>query len=135
MTTVATKQDQTLAVEFFEKKLAFEVGPIGLKYLLESKEPIEILDLRTPELYAKGHVPGSKNISYEDIEAGRAKLNRDATIVVYCYDAVCHLSAKAALALAKQGYKVKELIGGFDEWASHELTIEKQAGTCGSSCG
>jgi len=128
------------AVQYFESKLAFEIGPVGLHYALKNKEPIQIIDLRTPELYAAGHVPGAINLAYEDLEKNFNKLSKDKTIVVYCYDIVCHLATKAALLLAKKGYKVKELYGGWQDWASHELQVEgktekSSCSSSASSCG
>jgi rhodanese-related sulfurtransferase len=126
------------AVEHFERKLNFEIGPIGLDRAIKNREPVQIIDLRTPELYVKGHVPGSLNVSYEDLEKGTSQLKRDVTTVVYCYDIVCSLAAKAALLLAKKGYKVKELVGGYEEWSNHSLTQEASKSSCstsGHSCG
>lgn len=121
------------AVEFFEQKLAFEIGPIGLKYALEANEPLTVVDLRTPELFAKSHIPGAINLSYEELEKSTDKLSKDKTTVVHCYGITCHLAAKAALLLAKKGYPVKELFGGFDEWAASELPLESKQSK--SSCG
>jgi rhodanese-related sulfurtransferase len=128
------------AIAHFEAKLAFETGPIGLQHSLKSGAPVQIIDLRTPELFAKGHIPGAINILFENFEKETAKFSRDKTIVVYCYDVLCHLSTKAALWLAKKGYKVQELIGGWDGWVEHQLPVEgkAQASSCGShgsSCG
>lgn len=131
-------KEATDAVKYFEGKLAFEIGPIGLSFALRDKEPVQIIDLRTPELYEKGHIPGAINILFENLEKNLDKLSKDKTTVVYCYDIVCHLSTKAAILLAKKGYKVKELAGGYEEWTSHDLTVEGKGQTHkahGSCCG
>lgn len=140
MTVDSLTKEQAAAVSYFEQKLAFEVGPVGLKMALERGEKLQIVDLRTPELYAKGHVPGAINILFENLEANLGKLKKEVTTVVYCYDVLCHLSAKVALELAKKGYKVQELYGGFDGWAERQFPLEGQVspskgGSCGSSCG
>lgn len=123
------------AAAYFEAKLAYEIGPIGLKMALESGEKLTIVDLRTPELFAKSHIPGAINLKFEELDKNLDKLNKDQTTVVYCYDIVCHLSAKAAIELAKKGYKVKELVGGFDTYAEKNLKVEgteahHKAGSC-----
>jgi rhodanese-related sulfurtransferase len=138
MTTETLSKEAVKAAEYFENKLAFEYGPIGLKYAIQNKEPLTVIDLRTPELFEKSHIPGALNVSYEELEKSTEKVNRDTTAVVYCYGITCHLATKAALLLAKKGYKVKELFGGFDEWAAAELPIEgtQTKSSCGtSSCG
>ena len=135
MTAQTLSKEAAQAVQYFESKLAFEIGPVGLHYALKDKEPIQIIDLRTPELYAKGHIPGAINLAYEDLEKSLNKLSKDKTTVVYCYDIVCHLAAKAALLLAKKGYKVKELYGGWQDWIEHDLKVEGKAehSSCSSS--
>ena len=132
------QKDAAEAVKYFEAKLAFETGPIGLNMALNNKEPLQIIDLRTPELYAKGHVPGALNILFDDLDKNLSKLKKETTTVVYCYDAVCSLSTKAALHLAQKGYKVKELSGGWQDWVEHDLKVEGKAesSSCShSSCG
>lgn len=134
MTTETLSKETAQAIAFFEAKLNLEIGPVGLHYALKNKESMDIVDLRTPELFAKSHIPSAINLAYEELEKNLNKLHKDRTIVVYCYDHVCNLSAKAALLLAKKGYKVKELVGGFDQWSKHELKIEGEGATsCSSS--
>ncbi|MBA3855812.1 MAG: rhodanese [Cyanobacteria bacterium PR.3.49] len=125
------------AAAYFEAKLAYEIGPIGLKMAIENGENYTIVDLRTPELFAKGHIPGAINLKFEELDKNLDKLSKDKTTVVYCYDIVCHLSSRAALELAKKGYKVKELVGGFDTWAEKDLKVEGTGQTHKSSscCG
>jgi len=93
---------------------------------IENGEKLTIVDLRTPELFAKSHIPGAINLKFEELDKNLDKLSKDKTTVVYCYDIVCHLSAKAALELAKKGYKVKELEGGYDSWTERNLRLKVQ---------
>jgi len=137
-----TKETTEAAIKFFEAKLAFETGPVALNNLVNNKEKVQIIDLRTPELYAKGHVPTAINVSYDELEKHLTKLNKDENIVVYCYDITCFLSTKAALLIAKKGYKVQELYGGWQSWVEHEFKVEgkAEASSCSShspksSCG
>ena len=131
-----TLNRNTAAVEHFRHKLEFEIGPVELKMLLEQGEEVQIVDLRTPELYKEGHVPKAVLADFKNgFEEFITKLEKDVTTVVYCYNITCHLSTKAALLLAKKGYPVKELIGGFNSYAEAELPIEgkKHGSSCGSS--
>ncbi len=125
------------AVAYFEHKLAFEIGPVELKMGLEKGEKYQILDLRTAELFSKGHIPTSHNVLYDQLEEKLSKLDQAVTTVVYCYDELCYLSAKAAVVLAKKGYKVRELAGGWDGWVSREFAVEGEStkSSCSSSCG
>lgn len=140
MTATLTKETLD-AVKFFEAKLAFETGPVGLHQWIENKEHVQVIDLRTPEVYKKGHVPTAVNVQYDELEAYLPKLNKEVNTVVYCYDITCHLSAKGALFLAQKGYRVQELVGGFNTYAEkgYEIEGKSEASSCGTksshSCG
>jgi len=127
-------KESALAVEFFEAKLNFETTPFSLNQDLQKKEKVQIIDLRTPELFAQGHIPGAINVDFADLEKYLPKLDKHTTTVVYCYDILCRLATRAALLLAKHGYKVKEMSGGWDGWSDHDLAKEKgTASSCSTS--
>jgi len=101
---------------------------------------VKIIDLRDPESFAKGNIPTSLNVQFEELPKYLSNLKKDETTVVYCYRITCLLATKAALYLAEQGYKVQELIGGYQEWQNAGFVDEiKSASSCsstkGSSCG
>ena len=86
-----------------------------------------ILDVRTAEEYAGGHIANAINIDvncagflYEADE----KLLRDKRIAVYCHGGV--RSRKSAVLLADNGYIVVNLSGGITEWknAGKEIVVE-----------
>jgi rhodanese-related sulfurtransferase len=133
-TATLTKETTELAVKFFEAKLAFETGPVGLNQWINNKEKVQVIDLRTPELYAKGHIPTAVNVSYDELEQYASKLDKEVNTVVYCYDITCHLSAKAALLLAKKGQRVQELLGGYQSWTEKQYNVEAKNQAEASSC-
>lgn len=104
------------AEHFFAKKLAFSVGPVELKDLSE-KENIKIIDVRHRADYETAHIPMAISIPYEEMESRLNELNKDELHVVYCYNAYCHLGARAAHLMAKHQIPVMELCGGFKVWA------------------
>lgn len=136
MVTETISKEQAASIAYFESKLAFEIGPVELKMGQERGESYQIIDLRSPELFAKGHIPGARNILIEALETELESLNKEQSVVVYCYDQFCHLSTKAALLLAKKGYKARELAGGFNTWADKDFAVEGKStkSSCGSSC-
>jgi rhodanese-related sulfurtransferase len=112
------------AKAFFEDKVAFTVGPIELKEIIEkSPDRVQIIDVRSNEYYEKGHIPTAISIPAKDLSAHMHKLSRDKINVVYCYTQQCHLGAKSALILAENGYPVIELEGGFMEWKNNDFDI------------
>jgi len=97
-----------------------------LKALME-KNAVLVIDVRDPDSFAKGHIPGSVNVDYTMVfkEAGRFK-GETRTIVTYCACAREMTSARAAVDLAEKGIPgAKALVGGWDEWVQRGEKIEK----------
>jgi rhodanese-related sulfurtransferase len=140
MSTQTLSKESLRAIEFFEDKLSFEISAYALNILLNEKQPVQIVDIRDPKSYAAGHIPGAINLQLDELNQPNVKLNPGQAVVVYCYNLTCALAAKGALALAKKGFSVKELVGGFEDWASQHAgetyKVEKAGSSCGtSSCG
>ena len=121
-----TMPDPAKARAYFENKLNFTTGPMEVDHLLKDHENINVIDVRAAEDYEKGHVPGAINLPKERWQTFEG-LSKDKTNILYCYSTVCHLAATAAYQFAGQGYPVKEMDGGFDEWKDFGLEIEKGA--------
>ena len=85
--------------------------------LLTNRQDVVLLDVRTAEEYAEGHIEGATNIDVRsDSFAERAEsiLPKQKTIAVYCRSG--RRSAQAANLLAKRGYRVVNLSGGIIAW-------------------
>jgi rhodanese-related sulfurtransferase len=85
---------------------------------------IVIVDARTPELYAKGHIGKAINIyAYSDQDDPQSYLQKlvdlpkDKVIIIYCDGGHCDLSHKIVEELKSFGYpKVFLYQGGWEEW-------------------
>jgi rhodanese-related sulfurtransferase len=76
-----------------------------------------LVDTRSPEHYAQGHLPGAVNLPWATIDAATAAaLPRERLLVTYCWGVACNASTKGAARLATLGFAVKELTGGITEW-------------------
>jgi rhodanese-related sulfurtransferase len=76
-----------------------------------------VLDVRSPDLYATGHVPGAINLPHRLINERRlASYPPDTLFVVYCAGPHCNGADKAALRLARLARPVKKMIGGIEGW-------------------
>jgi thiosulfate sulfurtransferase len=97
-----------------------------LKALME-KNAVLVIDVRDPDSFAKGRIPGAVNVDYTQIfqQAERFK-DEKRTIVTYCACAREMTSARAAVDLAAKGITgAKALVGGWDEWVQRREKIER----------
>ena len=70
-----------------------------------------LLDVRTPQEYSEGHIPGSKNVPLQTLDKVRSVVeNKDTELFVYCYSGA--RSKQAASALGQMGYTNVQNIGG-----------------------
>lgn len=75
------------------------------------KEEDFVLDVRTPQEYAAGHIAGSVNIPLDELRERLGELPKDTAITVTC--AVGLRGYIAARILAGHGFKALDLTGGY----------------------
>ena len=118
--------DPSSALQHFEALLRFETDCWDVHASLASPEPgFVLLDVRAPDAYAHGHVPGAVNLPHRRItESNMAGYAAGTIFVVYCNGPHCNGADKAAVRLARLGRPVKKMIGGIDGWKADgfELT-------------
>lgn len=100
---------------FFSKILAFTLGPIELKNLLDENK-VKLVDVRRAEDYEIAHIPGAISIPKDELADNTEKLSKDEITVIYSYNQQCNLGAQACLILAEYDYPVMLLEGGFKTW-------------------
>ena len=122
--------DPTVADAHFAHRLAVETDVSDVAAALESGRPgFVLVDSRSAQAWAQGHVPGAVHLPGREI-AGRAptELDRSVPVVTYCWGPGCNGATRAALALATLGFRVREMIGGFEYWAREGLPVETDSG-------
>jgi len=102
-----------------------EVTPAALQTRLEGGEQIVVIDVREPDEFAKGKIPGAYTIPRGVLEMQLdGRLPREATVVLYCGGGA--RSALACKSLAEMGYdKVENLAGGWHGWVGSGLPVEQ----------
>lgn len=104
-------------LDHYERKLACEIDSWDLAVAIEAGERMVVIDARSPEAFAREHIPGAISLPHRTMsDATTAGIARDALVVAYCDGIGCNASTKGALAMARLGFRVKELIGGLDWW-------------------
>ena len=80
-----------------------------------------LLDVRTPQEYREGRIPGSINIPLQSLStADQIPAGKDAPLFVYCYSGA--RSAQAIRLLARMGYTNTKNIGGI---AAYKGKVER----------
>lgn len=75
-----------------------------------------LLDVRTPDEYRQGHIPGSKNVPLQSISKVAGMIdNKSTTIFVHCLSGA--RSSQAAAILKQMGYTNVKNIGGISAYA------------------
>jgi len=85
-----------------------------------------VIDLRTADEYAKGHILGAKNIPLADLERRRGELEKHKAkpVIVHCGHG--NSSGAGVALLRKNGFaSVHNLAGGFAAWQTAGLPVQK----------
>ena len=109
-----------------EKKAIRDLPATEVARELKENEKIVVLDIRTPEEYAAGHLAGARNIDFKaaDFESKIAKLDKSKTYVVHCRSGRrSGLSMKKFRELKFQS--VLHMKDGIQGWEAAGLKTEK----------
>jgi rhodanese-related sulfurtransferase len=124
VTAVAPAAPAT-ALAHFEALLALETDCWDVhEAMATGRDDFVLLDVRSPDLYAEGHVPGAASLPHGRIvERNLAEHPAETLFVVYCAGPHCNGADKAALRLARLGRPVKKMIGGVEGWKDEGFTL------------
>ena len=101
-----------------------QVTPAQLTELRAAPDaPVLVLDVRTPEEFAAGHVPGAVNIPYDQVGTRLSEIPKTEEVVLYCRTG--RRAALAAETLSAAGYKkLAHLTGDMQGWTAAGLPVE-----------
>ncbi|MFN5208515.1 MAG: rhodanese-like domain-containing protein [Bacteroidota bacterium] len=105
---------------------AQEISPRDFSDRLNKLQGAILLDVRSPEEYAEGHLKNARNINWNDdgFKNTCKQLDKKKTVFVYCLKG--GRSASAADYLRKSGFtNVYELQGGIEAWEKEKLPLSK----------
>jgi len=118
--TAVAAAGSAASLAHFEASLAFETdcadvhmamaqGPNAIDFVL--------LDVRSPSMFAQGHVPGAMSLPHGKIVASKlAGYPPDTVFVTYCAGPHCNGATRGAIRLAQLGRPVKVMVGGVTGW-------------------
>lgn len=115
------------ALQHFESALEFETDCWDVHSVMSNgKADFVLLDVRSPELFAVGRIPGAVNLPHAKIIAGTLRqYPLDMIFVVYCAGPHCNGAHRAAIRLAKLGRPVKLMIGGITGYLDEGFKLEE----------
>jgi rhodanese-related sulfurtransferase len=117
--------DSAAALRHFEPVLSFETDCWDVHDALSREPDFVLLDVRGPEAFARGHVPGAVNIPHAKIIASRMARYAPGTVfVVYCAGPHCNGGHRGAIRLARLGLPAKLMIGGVRGWLDEGFAVE-----------
>lgn len=113
------------ALDHFEAIMAFETDCWDTHEALQRPDPgFVLLDVRSPAMFSKGHIPGAINLPHgKIIRAKMAQWPEETLFVVYCAGPHCNGATKAAIRLASLGRPVKSMPGGVTGWLDEGFTL------------
>ena len=113
-------------VEIFAERLATQTDVADVR-----AEPgaFVLVDSRSKEAWDQGHIPGAVHLPTADIPLRAAELiDPSRPVVTYCWGPGCNGATRAALAFARLGYEVREMLGGVEYWIREGFPLRTPAG-------
>lgn len=106
-----------------------DVEEVTREQLMErmSAHEVTLLDVRSPEEFGAGHIPGARSVPFAEIENLLADLPQDRDVVAYCRGAHCVMASDAVVLLHSTGVSAHRLQDGMLEWRLAGLPVETAA--------
>ncbi|MFJ1300678.1 rhodanese-like domain-containing protein [Pseudomonadota bacterium AL_CKDN230030165-1A_HGKHYDSX7] len=132
--TAIPAADSAAAAAHFQAAMQFETDCSDVASALASGTPgFVLLDVRSPALFAQGHVPGAVNLPHGKIvESKLVNYPADTLFVTYCAGPHCNGATRGALRLAQLGRPVKVMIGGITGWCDEGFGLAVGDGVVGN---
>ena len=114
------------ALSHFEDSLRFETDCWDVHHSLTTgQRDFVLLDVRGPEAWARGHVPGAIHLPHGKITEGKMREFAHGTLfVTYCAGPHCNGATRGAIRLARLGLPAKIMIGGATGWLDEGFELE-----------
>jgi len=111
----------------FAAEFGFETDCSDVHAAMGKGQDFVLLDVRSPALFAQGHVPGAINLPHGKIIGSKmAAWPEDVMFVTYCAGPHCNGASRAALRLARLGRPVKIMAGGVTGWLDEGYELETE---------
>ncbi|MFM9371102.1 rhodanese-like domain-containing protein [Streptomyces sp. Da 82-17] len=119
------------AAAYFAASLAFhtDASDVAAALAADGDPGFVLVDVRSTAAWDQGHIPGALHLPTDQVPAqADALLDRAVPVVTYCWGPGCNGGTRAALAFARLGFQVKEMLGGFEYWVREGFRHETWEG-------
>jgi rhodanese-related sulfurtransferase len=87
---------------------------------------VTVLDVRPPEEYRAGHIPGAVSIPLGELKARFKELPKNREVVAYCRGPYCVFAVEAVELLRKKGFKAHRMQEGVLDWRSRGWRLDAE---------
>lgn len=113
-----------LSREYFQDRGTLEeVDGEELLRRIRGRE-VTVLDVRPPEEYRAGHLPGALSIPVGELKSRLAELPKGREVVAYCRGPYCVMAVEAVEVLRKKGFRAHRLEQGVADWRYRGWRLE-----------
>lgn len=115
---------QQVMQDYFSARDA--LAPVSREELVAKlrDESVTLIDVRPEHEFATGHLPGALNIPLASLKRRLSSLSRKQEVVAYCRGPYCVLSVEAVALLHAEGFRVRRLEDGLQEWQAAGHAVE-----------
>ncbi len=100
-----------------------ELDQMTVHEVKEQSDELQILDVRSPDEWEKGHIPGAQHIFLPEVPQKSGELNKKKPVAVYCDSG--YRASIAASMLQTEGFDVHNVPGSWQAWRNAKYPIEK----------
>ncbi|MFW5876405.1 MAG: ArsR/SmtB family transcription factor [Myxococcota bacterium] len=113
-----------VAREYFEARGAMEAVEAEELLRRVKEGEVTVLDVRPPEEYRAGHIPGALSIPLGELETRLEELPKDRDVVAYCRGPYCMMAVEAVELLHGEGFAAHRLEEGVVDWRARGWNVE-----------
>lgn len=118
----AAAASQPVVVAVAQPKINIKIAPADYQAKFGANVDHVLLDVRTPQEFASGHIPGAINISIDELIGRLSEVPQDKPVVLYCRSG--NRSNQAAQILDRAGYTQIYDLGGIINWVQQGYPIQ-----------
>ena len=123
---------EQVAREYFEQRGAMEAVESEELLRRVRNGEVTVLDVRPPEEYRAGHIPGALSIPVGELKARLRELPKDREVVAYCRGPYCVMAVEAVELLRKKDFTAHRLEQGVIDWRARGWRVEAEREGAGS---